>query len=67
MPQGFILGPLLFLLYINDIVADMQSCVRLFSDDTTLYIIEDNPISAAEMINTDLETTHRWGKMVSKI
>ena len=61
MPQASILGPLLFLLYINDIVADIQSCIRLFSDDTILYIIVDNPISAAEMINTDLETIHRWG------
>ena len=27
-----------------------------------VYIIVDNPISAAEMINTDLETIHRWAK-----
>ena len=34
----------------------------LFADDTSLYITVDNPISAAEMINTDLETIHRWAE-----
>ena len=37
MPQGTVLGPLLFLLYINDIVDNITSQVRLFADDCILY------------------------------
>ena len=37
VPQGSILGSLLFLLYINDIVNDIGSNIRLFVDDTSLY------------------------------
>ena len=37
MPQGSVLGPLLFLVYINDIVNVVQNCnIRLFADDTCL-------------------------------
>jgi hypothetical protein len=38
----------LFLVYINDIVYDIASPIRLFADDTTLYIIVDNPLDAAD-------------------
>ena len=49
------LGPL-FLLFINDIVLNIESNIRLFADDTSVYIIVDNPITAAYCLNIDLKT-----------
>ena len=61
--QGSILGTLLFLLFINDIVREINSNIRLFADNTTIYIIVDFPDSAAQILNIDLERIAHWAAM----
>ena len=45
VPQGSVLGPLMFLLYINDITADIKSNVRIFADDVSLFHIVEDPLT----------------------
>ena len=59
MPQGSILGPLLFLPFINDRVNGIDSNICLFADDTSLFIILYNVPYAAACLNLDVDQITR--------
>ena len=60
VPQGSILGPLLFLIYINDLTAGLTCNVKLFADDTSLFTIVQDSTTAAKDMNHDLVLIKQW-------
>ena len=60
VPQGSVLGPLLFLIYINDLERNIKSNIKFFADDTMLFYIVKDPTISANNLNHDLDIIQQW-------
>ncbi len=60
VPQGSILGPLLFLCYVNDMEMAIKCNLLLYADDSVLLTSDKNPKVISETLSENLETCNDW-------
>ena len=60
VPQGAILSPLLFTIYVNDIVHATSASVNLFADDTSSFVIDSSPARLSMRLQDSINSLSRW-------
>ena len=59
VPQGSVIGPILFLIYINDLPTGIKSKINIFADETKMASKVDT-VEDEEIVNDDLEALQNW-------
>jgi hypothetical protein len=62
VPQGSVLGPLFFLVYVNDITESLLSIARLYADDSSLAVSSNNIEYIESTLNHDLHVISNWAQ-----
>jgi retron-type reverse transcriptase len=60
VPQGSVLGPLLYLLYTADVPTTQNTLMATFADDTALLSSDPDPVRATEKLHHHLNLLHHW-------